>query len=78
MSNWMRSFRYISKLPGLEVASYKTLDLRLAWKPARNVELSVVGQNLLQSHHQEFAPELIHTMPVHIQRGVFGKVTVRF
>ena len=71
-------FRYISKLPGLEVASYKTLDLRLAWKPARNVELSVVGQNLLQSHHQEFAPELIHTMPVHIQRGVFGKVTVRF
>lgn len=71
-------FRYIDKLPGLEIASYKTLDLRLAWKPVSNVEVSLVGQNLLQSHHQEFATELIRTMPVQIQRGVFGKVTWRF
>lgn len=71
-------FRYINKLPGIDVASYKALDIRLAWKPLSNVELSVIGQNLLQSHHQEFAPEVIQTMPVQIQRGVFGKLTVRF
>lgn len=71
-------FRYIDKLPGLEIASYKALDLRMAWKPVSNVELSLIGQNLLQSHHQEFSPELIQTMPVQIQRGVFGKVTWRF
>ena len=71
-------FRYINKLPGIDVASYKALDIRLAWKPISNVELSVIGQNLLQSHHQEFTPEVIQTMPVQIQRGVFGKLTVRF
>ena len=71
-------FRFINKLPGIDVASYKALDIRLAWKPISNVELSVIGQNLLQSHHQEFTPEVIQTMPVQIQRGVFGKLTVRF
>ncbi len=71
-------FRFINKLPGIDVASYKALDIRLAWRPLSNVELSVIGQNLLQSHHQEFAPEVIQTMPVQIQRGVFGKLTVRF
>ncbi|MDE2388015.1 MAG: TonB-dependent receptor plug domain-containing protein [Betaproteobacteria bacterium] len=71
-------FRHINKLPGLGVASYQTLDLRLAWKPKSNMEVSVIGQNLLQSHHPEFMPELIQTMPVQIQRGVFGKFTWRF
>lgn len=71
-------FRHIDKLPGLGIASYQALDLRLAWKPKPNMELSLIGQNLLQSHHQEFAPELIPTMPVQIQRGVFGRFTLRF
>lgn len=71
-------FRHIDKLPGLGVGSYQALDLRLAWKPRANVELSVIGQNLLQSHHLEFMPELIPTMPVQIQRGIFGRVTIRF
>lgn len=71
-------FRYIDRLPGVEVASYKALDLRLTWKPVSRLELSLVGQNLLQSHHQEFAPQTIQTMPVQIQRGVFGKLTWRF
>ena len=71
-------FRHIDKLPGLKVASYQALDLRLSWKPMPKMEVSVIGQNLLQSYHQEFAPELIQTMPVQIQRGVFGKVTWRF
>jgi len=71
-------FRHINQLPGLGIASYQTLDLRLAWKPRSNMEVSVIGQNLLQSHHMEFAPEVIQTMPVQIQRGVFGRFTWRF
>ena len=71
-------FRHINQLPGLGIASYQTLDLRLAWKPKSNMEVSVIGQNLLQSHHMEFAPEVIQTMPVQIQRGVFGRFTWRF
>lgn len=71
-------FRHIDKLPGLEIKSYQALDLRLSWRPRSDTELTLVGQNLLQSHHQEFSPEVIQTMPVQIQRGVFGKVTWRF
>ena len=71
-------FRHIDKLPGLEIKSYQTLDLRLAWRPINNIEFSVVGQNLLQSHHFEYTPTVIQTMPVQLQRGVFGKVTWRF
>ena len=72
-------FRYIDKLPGSGIASYKTLDFRVAWRPAANVELSVIGQNLLQSRHQEFlSDDVIYTTPIQIQRGVFGKLTVRF
>ena len=71
-------FRHIDKLSGLKIQSYQALDLRLSWKPMPKMEVSLIGQNLLQSHHQEFVPELIQTMPVQIQRGVFGKVTWRF
>lgn len=71
-------FRHIDKLPGLGIKSYQTLDLRLAWRPINNIEFSVIGQNLLQSHHFEYTPTVIQTMPVQLQRGVFGKVTWRF
>jgi iron complex outermembrane receptor protein len=65
-------FRYVDSLPLPVVPSYVELDVRLAWRPARNVELSVVGQNLLDNHHTEFRPG------TEIQRSVYGKVTWRF
>lgn len=71
-------FRYIDDLPGLEVSSYKALDLRLAWLPVAGLELSLIGQNLLQSHHFEYTPEIIQTMLAQIQRSVFGRITWRF
>jgi iron complex outermembrane receptor protein len=37
------------------VDRYTELNLRLGWRLGRNLELSVVGQNLLHRHHQEFA-----------------------
>jgi iron complex outermembrane receptor protein len=30
------------------------MDARLAWQATQNLECSVVGQNLLDSHHLEF------------------------
>jgi iron complex outermembrane receptor protein len=57
------------------VPSYVELDVRLSWMPAKNLELSVVGQNLLDRQHPEFGfPGSRHE----IQRGVFGKVTWRY
>lgn len=72
------TFRFVDRLPGIGVSSYANLDLRLGWRPSPALEFSLVGHNLLQTHHQEFQPEFIRTAPSQIQRGVYGKVTWRF
>ena len=45
--------RYVDSLTSLGVPSYVTMDLRLAWRPRKQLELAVVGQNLLQAYHWE-------------------------
>jgi len=70
--------RYVDDLPSQDVGSYFMLDVRLGWKLHGNVELSVVGQNLLDDRHPEFEPELIDTIATQIERSVYGKVTWHF
>jgi iron complex outermembrane receptor protein len=72
------SLRYVDKLPNLNIPSYVTLDFRVAWRPIEWLEISVVGQNLLEDQHAEFAPSLIRTQPTEIERSVYGQVSLRF
>jgi len=37
--------RYVDELPDQHMNAYITLDTRLAWKPVKGIELSIVGQN---------------------------------
>ncbi len=60
-----------------DIGEYTTLDLRLAWRPASTLELSLVGQNLLESDHLEFVQENF-TRPTEVARGVYGKMTYAF
>jgi iron complex outermembrane receptor protein len=75
------ALRYVDMLHNIAngvrgtVPSYVELDVRLSWMPVKNLELSVVGQNLLDRQHPEFG---FPTSRHEIQRGVFGKVTWRF
>lgn len=69
------NLRYVDDLPHSTVPSYTSLDLRLAWEPTKNVELAVVGQNLLDSQHAEFGTPSSRR---EIQRGVYVKATCRF
>jgi len=66
--------RYMDALPNPKVASYFMLDVRVGWRPTKNFELSIVGQNLTDPQHREFGaagfPE--------VQRSVFAKATIRF
>jgi iron complex outermembrane receptor protein len=48
---------------------YMEMDVRGAWHVTRQLELALVGQNLLHAHHPEYGST------VEIQRGVYGKVT---
>ncbi len=61
-----------------KVPRYVSLDARTAWRPKKNLELELVGQNLLQSHHQESGSEGLGAVPVESRRGVYGKITFRF
>ena len=72
------SVRYVDSLPALQIGSYVTLDARLGWRPKKNLEFAVVGQNLLQEQHAEFSPSFIATQRAEIERGVYGKVTWHF
>jgi iron complex outermembrane recepter protein len=51
------------------------MDLRWAWRPRPNVEVSVTGQNLLGPAHGEFTAESTRTA---FSRGVFLELVSRF
>jgi iron complex outermembrane receptor protein len=70
--------RYVDEFDNGGVPSYFTLDLRLSWRPIRNLELTLVGQNLLENRHQEFRPEQFSTQVYEVERGVYGKLTWKF
>lgn len=71
--------RYVDSIPGFDVPSYLTMDIRLAWKPSPNYEFSVVGQNLLDSKHREFGDVVtVRQRAAEVPRGIYGKLTCRF
>lgn len=72
---WGAVIRYIDKLPKPNVPGYTELDLRIGWKLGKVVELSVVGQNLLNNRHPEF---IASTPPREIKRSIYGKIICRF
>jgi iron complex outermembrane receptor protein len=69
-----QAYRYVSALPVQHVRAYSTMDSQLAWRLSR-FELALVGQNLLQPNHAEFAGD--PGPLVGIKRSVYGKITWR-
>ncbi len=72
------AFRYVDHLSEGDIPSYFELDVRASWRPYKNLEISVVGQNLLDSQHQEFLGNLFGPPRIEIERSVYGKATVSF
>jgi iron complex outermembrane receptor protein len=84
--------RYVSKLTGFNpgnipgfpdtIDAYFSMDTRLAWRPVKNLELSVVGQNLLDNHHPEFSSspqgQVLMNPVAEIRRSVYGMVKWNF
>ena len=56
-------------------SDYTALDARLAWAPQRNLELSLVGRNLLDGGHPEFGSNYFFTA-TELPRELF--VTARY
>ncbi len=71
--------RYMDNLSSVKVDSYVELDARLSWKPFENLEMSLIGQNLLDNHHPEYIQSVIvETGSTEIERSVFAKIEWRF
>ncbi len=72
------TLRYVDVVPAQKIPSYLTLDLRLAWLPRKDLEIAIVGQNLLDDRHPEFAPTFIGTQQTEVERSIYGTVVWRF
>lgn len=70
--------RYVDELPELDIDHYFTVDARLAWKPVNEIELSIVGQNLVDRQHAEFTSDLREIVPTQIERSFYGQVKWMF
>lgn len=68
-----QTYRYVSALPAQTVTSYSTADARFSWHFTRQMEWSVVGQNLLQPHQAEFGGDPGGL--VGIKRSAYAQIT---
>ncbi len=70
------SWRYVSSLAYLTtVPSYSTTDLRVAWRPSRDVELALLGANVFEKTHVEFDE---HGFPAPIPRSLYAQLRWMF
>lgn len=63
---------------GTPIPAYVTLDARIGWQATPNLELSVVGRNLLDSQHPEFASDFYMPYQSEVERSVYVKAALRF
>ncbi|HPE05094.1 MAG TPA: TonB-dependent receptor [Thauera sp.] len=56
---------------GRQIDPHWTLDMRLGWKASRDLEISIVGQNLLDRRHLEAINEPLPSILTEIERGVY-------
>lgn len=67
---------YVDELPALGIEDYTRVDLRLGWRPAENLEVSLTAQNLADKRHAETTS--VDVTASEIPRSLYGKVNWRF
>lgn len=68
------TYRYVGALPAYSIPAYNTVDLRFACHITPKITFSLVGQNLLQPYHYEFASG-DQTPTIGIRRTAFAQIT---
>jgi iron complex outermembrane recepter protein len=67
--------RYVDRLSALDVPKYFQMDARIGWYATKNLEVSFVGQNLLDGHHPEFVDNLGGLMSTEVRRSWYGMIS---
>ena len=70
--------RYADELGYFAIDDYWALDTRLAWRLTDDLEFSLVGKNLLDSSHVEFASESEDVPVIEIQRSYLAELRWSF
>jgi len=63
--------RRVGSLPAPALEAYSELNVRVACMPRTNLELAVVGRNLLHGHHSEFGDAVSRSR---LERDVMGEL----
>ena len=72
--------RYVGDVdsPAPGIHSYTSLDCHLNWKISKQLNISLVGQNMLNDNHNEFQPDFIAIQATEVERSVYAKATWLF
>lgn len=69
------ALRYVAGLPQAALPSYHELDARLAWQLRPDLEIALVGRNLLHPRHAEFGAVGSRQL---VERTLFASAALRF
>ncbi len=75
---WDTGLYFVGALPAQQIPAYSRLDTQLRFRLTEKVELSLVGQNLLQDHHAESNDIFTIVNASQIKRGLYARMTWRF
>ena len=67
---WDAVLRYQSALPDPKAPAYTELNTRVAWNITPQLQVAIIGRNLLHDSHQEFAAPQANPVP----RSVFAEL----
>jgi len=71
-------FKYVDRLLAQSNPSYLTMNLRLAWRPIKKLELSLAGQNILGHHRKGFFSDYFHEERTRVDQAFYVAVKWEF
>lgn len=71
-------FKYKTRNQDLGIPARGNLDVRYAWKAGRNLEFSLIAQNLLHRRTLEYLPDSLPSATVEIARSAHLRAEFRF
>ncbi len=74
---WLRQVGRLRK-EQVTIPRYTALDVRLAWRARRDLELALVGQNLLDRQHPEFVSDFLASTQTQVRRSVYASLRWTF
>ena len=70
--------RYVSELATDDIDEYYDIDMGLQWQLDQDIELSIIGRNLLNDDHQEGQPSYFITTTTAVERELYLKLLWNF